>query len=70
MAKLSLRILLIILVLAFAAYACVDGTDGTNSSGGTPIGKGGVSARGLEATATFGAEQFYLQLTAIAPPEH
>ena len=69
MAKLFFRILLIILVLAFAAYACVDGTDGTTSKGVSLDGNGSISARGQEATATFGAEQFNLQLTAIAQPE-
>lgn len=68
MSKNFFRILLIILVLAFAALACVDGVDGTNSRGSTLDSKGGISARGLDATATYGAEQFYLQLTAIAQP--
>jgi hypothetical protein len=69
MAKLFFRILLIIVVLAFAAYACVDGTDGTTSKGGALKDSGGISIRGLDATATFGAEQFHLQLTAIAQPD-
>jgi hypothetical protein len=69
MTKLFFRILLIILVLAFAAYACVDGTDGTTSKGGSLDVSPGLTTRGLEATATYGANQFNLQLTAIAQPD-
>jgi hypothetical protein len=73
MSKATARILLIILILALAALACVRG-------GG---GDGGVAKDGslsvnnntpqdmwsADATATYGAEQFHIQLTAIAQPD-
>jgi len=68
MTKLTARILLICLILAVAAIACVNGGDG-NSSNTNSSGTGNsVSAFGPDATATYGAEQFHIQLTAIANP--
>jgi hypothetical protein len=48
--KTKLVMIICLFVLLIAAMACVDGGGG-----------GG----GLDATATFGAEQFHLQLTAV-----
>lgn len=66
MCKATYRSLLIILVFAMAALACVSGGD-SNSSGSLPGSNGSdqmsISAK---ATATYGAEQFQIQLTAIA----
>jgi hypothetical protein len=69
--KLAARILLIILILALAAISCVGGGGGEGGSGGSS-GSGGedsdVSPE-ADATATYGAEQFHIQLTAIAQPD-
>jgi hypothetical protein len=73
MSKATARIILIILILAVAALACVgggggdggvarDGSQLINSSNSQDIGS-------ADATATYGAEQFHIQLTAIAEPE-
>jgi hypothetical protein len=68
MTKLTARILLICLILVVAALACVNGGDG-NSSGTNSSNSGkNVSVYGPDATATYGAEQFEIQLTAIAKP--
>lgn len=64
----TIRILLIILVLAFAALACINGGDGDTSGGSSLTGSSSQSAGGPDATATYGAEQFHLQLTAVAQP--
>jgi hypothetical protein len=73
MKKVVVRILLILLVLILAALACIGGggdQNGSNSDAGTsaaghqPINAQATLSAG--ATATFGAEQFHLQLTAIS----
>ncbi len=71
MTKLTARILLICIILALAVMACVNGGDGNSSStnsSSTDIPGSNVSPYGPDATATFGAEQFQIQLTAIANP--
>jgi len=67
MNKRTTRILLIIFVLAIAALACVDGGDGSSFGGNGTWTGDSSTASSLDATATFGAEQFHLQLTAVAP---
>jgi hypothetical protein len=62
------KILLVILILAIAALACVGGGDGTTAKGSTFNGNSSSSHLGPDATATYGAEQFHLQLTAVAQP--
>ena len=62
------RILLIIVILILAMLACINGGDGNSSSNTvTTSGNASVSS-GPDATATYGAEQFHLQLTAVANP--
>ncbi len=60
-------ILLIIIVLASASLACVSGFDNRSSNlrlnGETPELQG---TQAVSATATYGASQFQIQLTAIA----
>jgi flagellar basal body-associated protein FliL len=70
MSKATARLLLIILILALAILACVGGGDGVITGKGTPsVGNNGaLSAQSADATATYGAEQFYIQLTAVARP--
>jgi hypothetical protein len=68
MMKLTVRILLICLILAVAALACVNGGDGNGSSTNSSNSVNRISVYGADATATYGAEQFELQLTAIANP--
>jgi len=67
--KLTARILLIILILAMAALAC--GGGGGGGGGGSGDGDETQSAETIsaDATATFGAEQFHAQLTAVAQPQ-
>jgi len=68
MNKHIIRILLIIVILTLAVLACINGGDGNSSSNtSSSSGNRGISS-GLDATATFGAEQFHLQLTAVAKP--
>jgi len=73
MKKVVIRIVLILLILTLAALACVGGggdQNGSSSDGGTsaaghqPMNAQATISAG--ATATYGAEQFHLQLTAIA----
>jgi hypothetical protein len=59
MNRATTRILLIILVLTLASLACVGGGDG---------GITGNGSSWFDATATYGAEQFHIQLTEIARP--
>jgi hypothetical protein len=70
MNKATIRILLIILILALAALACVggggDGVTGDGSS--TAGGNSALDTQSANATATYGAEQFHIQLTAVARP--
>lgn len=70
MSKATARILLILLILALAMLACVGGGDGGTTANGTPsVNKNGaLNAQSADATATYGAEQFYIQLTAVARP--
>jgi len=67
MNKLKARILLIVIVLVMAALACVDGGDGSTLGGKSNWTGNRSSVTSLDATATFGAEQFHIQLTAVAP---
>lgn len=67
MHKANYHILFILLLLAFAALACVGGVD--NGPTGAMLGVRNNSSQmniSVMATATFGAEQFQAQLTAIA----
>jgi hypothetical protein len=73
MKKVVVRILLILLVLTLVALACIGGggdQNGSNSDAGTSAADHPVinaqATLSAGATATFGAEQFHLQLTAIA----
>lgn len=66
--KLMLCMFLIILLLAMSAIACVDSGGGVNSKGGSLNRLSSSTEHGPNATATYGAEQFHLQLTAIAQP--
>ena len=75
MKKPTARIVLIILILALAAMSCIGGGGGdkggvngsaSNTNGGSSQIQATMAA---DATATFGAEQFHLQLTAIAGEE-
>ena len=72
MKKLTMLILLIAIILALSIAACGD-KDGSNSIGkgnsvdSTPVPDGYMAtSSATSATATYGAEQFYIQLTAIA----
>jgi len=74
MNKLILSLTLICLIVLFTAFACVNGHDANGiSQGGTS--QADVNANlflekgAADVTATFGAEQFYLQLTAVAEQE-
>lgn len=58
-ARLTARILLVILILAMAALACGGGGSGGGSGNGT-------GDQGADVTATYGAEMFHAQLTAMA----
>jgi hypothetical protein len=70
MSKATARILLILLILALAMLACVDGGNGGTTGNGTPAvdNSGALNVQAADATATYGAEQFYIQLTAVARP--
>jgi hypothetical protein len=72
MRKATAGILLIILILAFAALACVGGGggDGGVARDGSQLINNNASQEvwSADATATYGAEQFHIQLTAIAQP--
>jgi hypothetical protein len=68
MTKLTARIFLICLILAVAALACVNGGDGNSSSTNSSTSGNSVTSFGPDATETYGAEQFEIQLTAIANP--
>ena len=73
MSKATARIFLIILILALAALACVGGGggDGSVARDGSQLIINNTSQEILSAnaTATYGAEQFHIQLTAIAQPD-
>ncbi len=63
--KKQIAVLILIIVLLFLATISCAGGDG-----GDEIGSSGVQAtKAANATATFGAEQFHLQLTAISDQE-
>lgn len=68
MKKQYIRIFLIVVILAFAVIACVNGGDGNSSKTNDPSSMNYIPVTGLDATATYGAEQFHLQLTAVAKP--
>ena len=63
--QVTARILLIILVLILATLACIGG--GGDPVDGANTGQVQVT-QAAAATATYGAEQFHLQLTAQAEP--
>ncbi|OGO39210.1 MAG: hypothetical protein A2W35_16945 [Chloroflexi bacterium RBG_16_57_11] len=73
MNKATARIFLIVLILALAALACVGGGggDGGVASDGSRLINNTTSQEfsSANATATYGAEQFHIQLTAIAQPD-
>jgi hypothetical protein len=58
---------LFFLVLALASLACVGGGGDVNSNSNV-TGSGIQATQSAGATATYGAQQFHLQLTAIADP--
>lgn len=63
------RILLVILLLAMASMACITGGGGGDGGdNGDVIATQQAEADALDATATFGAQVFEAQLTAIAQP--
>jgi hypothetical protein len=67
--KASTRILLIIIILALAAMACVGGGGGNGDRNKTNGGSGSFEQAGVtapDATATYGTQQFQIQLTEIA----
>ena len=67
MKKSVLRILFILLIFAIVSMACIGGVD--DGSAQKILSDNQISARetqSISATATFGAEQFQIQLTAIA----
>jgi hypothetical protein len=66
MNRLFIRITIIILVLIIAFSACVNIDDNVPSLSSLSVS--GSSDGGPAATATYGAEQFHIQLTAIAQP--
>ncbi len=67
MTKLTLSILLICLILAVTGLACIYGGNGGSGTDSSNSGNT-VTAFGPDATATYGAEQFSIQLTAVATP--
>lgn len=69
MKKVTARILLIIIILSLAALACVGGGGGGSTNGaGDAAGGGMLATVSANATAAYGAEQFEIQLTAVAQP--
>ena len=62
--QVTARILLILLILILATLACIGGGDPVDSSSAGQV----QVTQAAEATATYGAEQFHLQLTAQAEP--
>ena len=67
MRKTTLRILLIAFILAAASLACVGGVDNGNSNLTSDPNRPALQGtQAVSATATYGAEQFQIQLTAIA----
>jgi hypothetical protein len=64
MKKRAAVLILVVLILLLATISCVGG------GGGDEVGSLKVQAtKAANATATFGAEQFHLQLTAISDQE-
>jgi ABC-type oligopeptide transport system substrate-binding subunit len=64
-------ILLLLIMLATLATACIDGSGGAGgkneaSANSTPVPQYIQATLSADATATFGAQEFYAQLTAIA----
>ena len=68
MRKLIATLLLILLILALGALACTGGGDGSQTKNATVnVQSPGMQATmSANATATYGAEQFHIQLTAMA----
>jgi hypothetical protein len=73
MNKTAVNIILAILLLTLATLACIGGGTGddnnSNVEGSPQPGSQATGISPVQATATYGAEQFHLQLTAIAQPE-
>ena len=68
MKQAHIKLLLIILILAIATLACVGGGGARGSNGQTASSARIQATQSAYATATYGAEQFELQLTARAQP--
>ncbi len=67
MKKIVACIVFILIIVALAITACVDGGDKTGSARGSQgQSLNAQQTMAANATATFGAEQFHLQLTAMA----
>ena len=69
--KITSLLVLIILILSLLLAACDGGTGSGGISGGSvadPFGDANDTA--ADATATYGAEQLHIQLTAIAEQNH
>ena len=60
------RILIAIIVLVLSVMACVGGGGGGSVNGGNKVSNSMVIAP--DATATYGAQQLKIQLTAVAQP--
>ena len=69
MKKLFLRVILIFMILLFASIACINSGDGDSAGNNNSVSSALESTvTGPQATATYGAQQFHLQLTAVAQP--
>ena len=67
MNRLFAKFILVGLWLVLAVAACIiSGDQKLGISGSASVNQATIAA---QATATYGAEQFYIQLTAIAQPE-
>jgi hypothetical protein len=65
---LAARIVLFVLMLVLAALACISGVNGDQNLNGNHYSDQQATLS-AEVTATFGVEQLYIQLTAIANPQ-
>ncbi len=70
MKKLAICLLVFMLILLIGATACIKGGDGGGVNNPTGSTTPAQSITPANATATYGAEQFHIQLTAIAEQEH
>lgn len=69
MRKIVFRLFLLLLVLIVAIIACTGLNGDEDVQSNEQISEAEITTPGtIEATATFGAEQFHIQLTAIAGP--